>query len=157
MTANEQLLSTFYTAFQNRDFKKMQDCYADDAVFSDEVFVNLSATQVRAMWEMFCVSGNDVKIVFGSVQANENRGSAEWTATYNFSKTKRSVINHIKADFVFENGKIVQHHDHFNFHEWSSQALGMTGVLLGWTPFLRNKVQKSAMKSLMDFMEKRKK
>jgi hypothetical protein len=34
---------------------------------------------------------------------------------------------------------------------WSQQALGMKGLLLGWTPLVRNKVQKSAAESLTRF------
>lgn len=43
MNANEQCINSFYTAFQNKDFKTMQQCYADNAVFTDEVFIDLDA------------------------------------------------------------------------------------------------------------------
>ncbi len=131
----------------------MQNCYADDAVFNDPVFVNLNATEVRAMWEMFCIKGNDLHIQFSNIEGGEKKGSAEWIATYTFSKTGRRVVNHIKADFSFANGKIIKHTDKFNFYRWSSQALGIAGVLLGWTPLLKNKVRKEAMKNLKDFMK----
>jgi hypothetical protein len=62
------------------------------------------------------------------------------------------VVNYITANFIFENGKIVKHADSFNFYNWSKQAFGITGLLLGWTPFLKNKVGKTAMKSLDDYM-----
>jgi hypothetical protein len=141
----------------------MQICYADNAVFNDEVFVNLSADEVRAMWEMFCIKGKDLQLSFSNVQADTNfhpnasveRGSAEWIANYTFSRTNRRVVNRIKADFIFHNGKIVRHTDHFNFYNWASQALGTPGILLGWTPLLKNKVRKEAMKNLRDYMSQR--
>jgi hypothetical protein len=37
---------------------------------------------------------------------------------------------------------------------WSQQALGMKGLLLGWTPLVRNKVQQTAAASLTDFARK---
>lgn len=40
----------------------MKNCYAEKATFNDPVFQNLNATQVRAMWEMFCVKSKDLKI-----------------------------------------------------------------------------------------------
>jgi ketosteroid isomerase-like protein len=154
MTTNQRLIETFYQSFKSKDFKIMQDCYAENAVFNDEVFTNLNATQVRAMWQMLILRGKDLALTFDNVQANETRGSAEWVATYTFSASKRKVVNRIKADFVFENGKIVRHTDRFDFHKWASQALGTFGLLLGWTSFLRKKVQQTAMKNLTDFMNK---
>lgn len=135
----------------------MQICYADTAVFTDEVFANLNADEVRAMWEMFCIKGKDLQIHFSNVQADETSGNAEWIATYTFSKTNREVSNRIKANFTFANGKIVKHTDHFNFYNWSSQALGIPGVLLGRTSFLKNKVRKEAMKNLKDYMNSKNK
>lgn len=130
----------------------MQECYADEASFSDEVFLNLNSAQVKAMWKMLILRGKDLQIRFQNVSADERQGSAEWIANYTFSQTGKKVENHITAKFEFENGKIVKHLDKFDFYQWSSQALGLTGVLLGWTSFLKSKVQKTAMKTLTDFM-----
>ncbi|MCU0391511.1 MAG: nuclear transport factor 2 family protein [Thermoflexibacter sp.] len=154
MNANEELITKFYTAFQNKDFKTMQECYADNAVFNDEAFVNLNASQVRAMWQMLILRGKDLVLTFENVKADDKEGSAEWTAIYTFSATKRKVTNHIRARFVFENGKISKHTDTFDFHRWAGQALGVAGALLGWTGFLKKKVQKTAMASLENFMKK---
>ena len=152
MSSNQQLITTFYQAFQNKDYKAMQNSYADNTVFNDEVFVNLNADQVRAMWEMFCIKGKDLHIDFFNIQADEKNGSADWTATYIFSKTNRKVTNHIKANFEFANGKIVRHTDRFDFYNWASQALGITGILLGGTSIVKNKVRKEGMKNLVNYM-----
>ncbi len=132
----------------------MKECYASDAHFSDPVFLNLNADQVKAMWEMFCVNGKDLQVEFKNVSANGKTGSAEWIAYYIFSVTGKKVVNRIKANFVFEQGKIIKHIDHFNFYDWAKQALGASGILLGWTPFVKNKVRKVAMKNLDDFMHR---
>ena len=154
MNTNEELIIKFYTAFKDKDIKTLQACYAENAIFNDEAFVNLNTAQVRAMWQMLITRGKDLVLTFDNVQADDSTGSAEWTATYTFSATKRKVVNHIKAKFSFENGKIVKHTDTFNFYRWASQALGLTGFLLGWTVFLKQKVQKTAMESLENFMKK---
>lgn len=156
MTSNIEIIQTFYTAFQNKDYKTMQDCYAANAVFSDEVFQNLNASQVKAMWEMLIKAGKDLELEFKNVQATGTTGSAEWIATYTFSATNRKVTNRIKAAFTFENGKIVQHTDRFNFYAWAKQALGTPGLLLGWTGSLKQKVQQKAMQNLEAFMQKNK-
>lgn len=130
----------------------MQDSYSDQAMFNDEVFKNLDSKQVKNMWEMLVKRGTDLNLTFSNVQTSGDTGSAEWVATYRFGPKKRPVVNKIKASFVFQNGKIIQHKDCFSFYKWSRQALGMSGLLLGWTSFLKSKVQKTAMKGLTDFM-----
>ncbi|TDB64049.1 nuclear transport factor 2 family protein [Arundinibacter roseus] len=155
MTPNEKLLTTFYNAFQQKDYKTMQQCYAESATFSDEVFRNLDTVRVRAMWEMLIKRGKDLQIEFKNIEANETLGSAEWIATYTFSRSNRKVINHIHANFMFEDGKIVHHVDRFDFYKWARQALGISGLFLGWSPFLRKKVQKSAAVGLTEFLNKR--
>ena len=54
----------------------MQNCYANKATFSDPVFHNLNAEQVRAMWEMLCLRDKDLEIEFKDVKANQTEGSA---------------------------------------------------------------------------------
>jgi ketosteroid isomerase-like protein len=155
MNGNEQLIHKFYTCFQNKDHAGMQACYADDARFSDPVFQNLDAAQVRAMWEMLVARGKDLVLEFSNVHADGKQGSADWKATYTFSATKKKVVNHIHADFVFENGKIALHRDHFSFYNWARQALGFPGLLFGWSGFIRESVRQKAMRSLLDFMNKK--
>jgi ketosteroid isomerase-like protein len=153
MNVNEQLIHRFYTCFQHKDYKGMQECYAGNATFSDAVFKNLNAAQVKAMWEMLLRTGKDLSLEFDNVKAGDTQGSAHWVATYTFSKTGNKVINSINASFQYENGKIVSHTDSFNFYTWARQALGFTGLLLGWTSFLKNKVQATAKRSLDEFMK----
>lgn len=151
---NQVLIETFYTSFQNKDYQGMQACYADDATFSDEAFRNLNAAQVRAMWEMLIRNGKDLELEFRDITANDTHGSAYWEARYTLSLTGRKVLNKIKASFEFEGGKIKKHMDSFNFYSWARQAFGLTGVLLGWTPFFKNKVSTTAMGNLAKFMQK---
>lgn len=154
MNANEQLIHHFYTCFKNKDFKGMQDCYADRATFSDAVFKNLDVNQVKAMWQMLIVKGKDLRLEFKDISATEQTAKAHWDAYYTFSATGKKVVNRIDATFEIENGKIVKHTDNFNFYTWAKQALGLTGLLLGWTSFLRKKVSAQAMGNLQNFMKK---
>ncbi len=134
----------------------MQDCYSEEAVFNDAAFTNLNTQQVRSMWEMLVKRGTDLEISFSNVESAGDTGRARWVATYTFSASKRRVVNKIQAHFVFKNGKIVEHKDSFSFYRWSRQALGPMGLLLGWTPMLKNKVRLQAKKSLEEFMARNK-
>jgi limonene-1,2-epoxide hydrolase len=154
MDDHKKLIEQFYLAFNNRDFKTMQRSYADHAVFNDPVFQNLSAKEVKAMWEMLITSGTDLKIEISDVVADEKSGSCLWQARYTFSLTGKPVHNIIRAKFKFENGKIVRHDDHFDFWRWSKMALGTSGLLLGWSPIVKNKVRRTARKRLDKFLER---
>lgn len=151
---NSDLILQFYQAFARRDAATMGRCYHDEARFNDPAFVNLNAAQVRAMWQMLCEGGKDLRIEFRQVQATETEGSCHWDAYYTFSQTGRSVHNSIDARFTFKDGKILTHTDHFNFWRWSRQALGLPGLLLGWTTFLQKKVQATAGGRLAKYMAK---
>jgi len=154
MLQNKERINKFYTAFQKKDYKTMQDCYANNATFSDPVFENLNAAEVRAMWQMLITRATDLALEFKNVAADETSGRAEWMATYTFTSTGNKVVNKIKANFVFENGKIKEHKDSFGFYKWAKQALGFKGLLLGWTSFLHNKVKQQARNNLIKFMSK---
>jgi hypothetical protein len=145
MHDHQQLIARFYTAFANHDAKVMSDCYHSEIEFNDPVFGTLIGSEVSAMWAMLIErSGGDLKIEFSHVETNKNSGSADWVATYNFSKTNRKVINKIHAEFEFENGLIRKHTDTFDMWKWSKQAFGFKGFFLGWTNFMRQKIRQQA-------------
>ena len=152
MNPNEELIKTFYTSFQKLDAEAMVDCYHPDIHFYDPVFLNLSGLEVGAMWRMICSQAKNFELAFSGIQADGQAGKAHWEAKYDFSATGRRVHNKIDAEFEFQDGKIIKHNDTFDFWKWSSQALGPAGLLLGWTPLLRKKVQKQAGERLAKFI-----
>ncbi|MES2387944.1 MAG: nuclear transport factor 2 family protein [Bacteroidota bacterium] len=154
MNPNEALILRFYTCFQNKDYYGMQASYAENATFTDDVFIDLNAAQARAMWEMLIKSGKDLSLEFSNIHADGRVVRAQWTATYTFSRTGNKVINKITSEFVIANGKIVKHTDSFNFYTWAKQAFGITGLLLGATSYFRNKIRRTALENLAIFMAK---
>lgn len=145
------LITRFYQAFQRLDARAMGACYTDDAVFTDPVFGELRGDDVTDMWRMLTAKAKAFTLTFDHVQVDEQRGSAHWVATYMFNQTGAVVINDIQARFVFRDGKICEHHDHFDVWRWSRQALGLKGLLLGWTPWLQNTLRAKAQKGLKAF------
>lgn len=154
MTANEQLIQQFYAAFQQKDYKTMQNSYADNAVFNDAVFKDLDAQQVRGMWQMLISRSGDMTLTFGNIKEEGNIVKAYWEAHYTFTATGKKVINKIDAKFEIEDGKIVKHTDAFNFYKWAKQAFGAGGFLLGWTNFFKEKVRLTAKKKLDEYLQK---
>lgn len=152
MNQTVAILSKFYTAFQSKDYETMAALYHPEAKFKDPAFELDSGKAIGAMWKMLITSGKDLQISFSELNGTEDSGSAHWEAWYTFSRTGRKVHNRIEARFEFKDGLIYRHTDHFNFWRWSRQALGLTGWLLGWTSFLKNKVHGTAMSSLRKFM-----
>ena len=52
-----------------------------------------------------------------------------------------------------KDGKIIEHSDAFKLSKWAAQALGFKGELLGWTGFMKRKIQKNARMNLIKFIE----
>ena len=152
MSANEELLERFYGAFSARDGAGMAACYAPGATFSDPVFTDLRGDEPGAMWRMLTGRAKDLEVELVEREADGDRGSAHWVATYTYSQTGRPVVNDVQARFRFADGRIAEHVDEFGFHRWARQALGPPGLLLGWTPMLRSTVRRRAREALDDFM-----
>lgn len=149
MTASQQTATRFYRAFQSGDAAVMASCYHPELQFSDPVFGKLSHQEACGMWGMLLErSKGHLQVEFDVLSADASEVQVQWVASYPFGKSKRPVTNVIVAKMRFEGGLIVQHHDRFDFWKWSRQALGMSGWLLGWTPFLQNKVRQQSRQLL---------
>ena len=155
MTANENTIIKFYTAFAKADAEKMCECYHPNVQFRDPAFGLLQGEEVCQMWKMLIEKSNgNLKIEFSEIIANEHFGSAFWVAKYNFSKTNRKVKNSISSKFHFQDGLIIKHTDDFDIWKWSKQALGIKGHLLGWTGYMQKKIQDQARMSLNKYLVK---
>ena len=158
MHPNQVTLEKFYNAFAHLDADTMATCYAPGAQFDDEAFSLRGHQDVTGMWRMLCETTKakalaDWKLVYSDVQADDKAGKAHWEADYRFSATGRLVHNVIESVFELNpQGLIARQHDRFNLWNWSRQALGTRGLLLGWTPFLRAKVKATAAANLQKFL-----
>jgi hypothetical protein len=81
--------------------------------------------------------------------------SAHWDAHYRSRPPAARSLNRIDAEFEFDaQGLIVKHRDRFDFWAWSRQALGVPGLVLGWTPPFRKQVKRKAAANLQRFLDK---
>ncbi|MDD0840613.1 nuclear transport factor 2 family protein [Curvibacter sp. HBC61] len=157
-TSPSDTLQRFYTAFSQLDHATMAECYAPEAEFDDEAFSLRGRDQVAGMWRMLCSATRKSgaahwKLEFRDLHADGLQGRAHWEAHYTFSATGRRVHNIIDAEFTFnEAGLILRHRDRFSFWRWSRQALGLPGLLLGWSPSLKRQVRSTAANNLRKFL-----
>jgi len=154
---NKALIEKFYSAFQQLDYITMQSCYAWEIIFNDPVFGILQNGEPQAMWEMLCKRAADFSLAFNNIELiDDEYATCNWTATYLFGPRKRKVINQIKAYMKIKDGLIIEHTDHFSLYKWSKQALGVLGVLFGWTSWMQNKIKKQAIGGLQKFIQENK-
>ena len=147
-------MRAFYDAFARRDHAAMAACYAPDATFRDPVFGELAGWRIGAMWRMLCERATDLEVDASDITADAATGSAHWEARYTFSATGRKVHNVIEASFEFEGGLIHRHLDRFDLYAWARQALGLKGLLLGWTPPVQRAIRSQASRGLEAFIAK---
>ncbi len=161
MSPEQITITRLYNAFAALDPDTMATCYAANVRFEDEAFTLNGRDEVMGMWRMLTdtvrAKGQDVwRLEFSQVEGANGRGSAHWEPIYRFSSTGRMVHNKIDAVFVFDaDGRITQHRDRFPFWRWACQALGAPGYVLGWSGFLRRKVQSTASANLKQYMRNR--
>ena len=149
MMSNDAIIAEFYTAFAAADPERMVACYHDDIIFHDPAFGKLVGNDAKEMWRrLIKQSKGQIYIQYSDVSTHDHSGTANWVATYMFSRTGRKVVNHISASFEFKDGKIIRHTDYFDLWKWSRQALGVPGVLFGWTKWMHAKIRKQCLSLL---------
>ena len=153
----QEIIQNFYESFNKLDAESMVAHYHPDIVFEDPAFGVLQGDRAVNMWRMLCETqkkGNDFRVEFSGIKPVGNKWAAHWEAHYEFSKTGRRVHNKIDAVFQFQDGKIVDHRDYFNLHQWAKQAMGFQGALLGGTGFFRKKLNARTNALLTKFEQK---
>ena len=105
---------------------------------------------------MLCRNAKNFSLTFSDIELlDEEYATCKWVANYTFSKTGNRVTNNIKAFMRLREGKIIEHSDAFRLSTWIGQALGLKGVLFGWTGFMKRAVQNNARRNLLRFMTAR--
>jgi ketosteroid isomerase-like protein len=148
---NRELIRSLYAALDRADGEAMSACYAPDARFSDPAFGELRGPEIGRMWRLLTSRSTDLAVELAEHDADPESGAAHWVARYTFTATRRPVVNDVRARFRFANGLIAEHEDSFGFYRWSRQALGLPGLLLGWTPLLPALVRRRARRDLARF------
>lgn len=154
----EELIKTFYTAFNNLDAESMVQCYHPEVTFEDPAFGVLKGERAKNMWRMLCNSqeGKAFEVTFSDIKANEESGSVQWDVYYTFGKKEKQIHNEVFANFTFKDGLIFTHTDKFNLHTWAKGAMGYKGSLLGGTAYFKSKFKYKTNAKLDAFIKRQK-
>ncbi len=145
---NTRLIERFYRAFDLGDGDTMAACYAPDATFEDPVFGRLDGLEAGEMWRFLTRRAPRLDVDLVDHDADDTTGTARWRARYEFGPARRPVVNDVQARFRFRDGRFVEHVDSFSFYGWARQALGIPGLVVGWTPIGRRMVRRRALADL---------
>lgn len=52
----KEIITQFYSAFQNLDAEGMINCYHEEVIFQDPAFGKLKGQDAKDMWRMLCES-----------------------------------------------------------------------------------------------------
>jgi hypothetical protein len=124
----------------------MASMYAPDARFEDAVF-HLRGEEIGRMWRSLLGRAKEFTVTYTIAQAAADRGAVEWTARYLFGG-KRPVVNVILSELRFENGRIAEQKDDFDFPRWAAQALGTPGRLFGRFGWFQRAVAEKARRGI---------
>ncbi len=149
--ANRETIERFYTAFDAHDGDTMAACYAPGATFRDPAFGELSGER----------AGRDVADAHRPRRGPEGRASRARGGRDGRQRPldrhlhlqhRPHVVNDIHAEFRFaDDGRFAEHIDRFSYWNWSRQALGPLGLVLGWTPLLPMMTRRKALEQLESF------
>lgn len=146
-----EVLEHYFAALTQRDTAAIAALYSDTARFHDPVFPVLNADEVRGMWRML-LRAPDLQINAWVDRADNLAAEGRWEAHYDFGPSRRRVVNRIRTRIEVEQGCIQVQVDQFDFWRWSRMALGPLGWALGWTGWLRERVQRQARARLDRFL-----
>ena len=139
-------LARFYGALARRDGDTMAALYAPSARFEDPVF-RLEGDDIGRMWKGLLHRARDFEVSYTIVDAGAGTGIVQVSARYLFGG-RRPVLNLIRSTTQWKDGRIVEHRDEFDFARWASQAMGLTGKLLGRFEWFHRAVARKAAKGL---------
>jgi len=150
---SQPIIEKFYAAFANGDAAGMISCYHEEVAFTDPAFGTLQGDRAKAMWRML-LSNTDAGLTvhYFDIEAGDDTGKAKWLAKYFYGPKRRLVVNEVSAAFTFKDGLIYTHVDSFDLWRWTRQALGLSGTFMGWSGFMRNKIQATTKGRLDKFM-----
>lgn len=142
MRSNDEVIKKLYDGLKAGNFNEMKICYDPKVKFSDVAFNLKGIDDVGDMWEMLCTREDEIGVSISNIQADEKTGTADWVADYLYPDSSEKpdkqsrIVNKIKATFIFNDSKIIEHHDTCDTVKLAEMVLGPKGKIIGRVPFV---------------------
>lgn len=151
MSKEAQIVKEFYKALSKGDYQKVNSLYHDDAKYRDEIF-DLRGKEINALW--YTATRPEMNLIAHckSLKVDGDRVTTDWNISYTIDTLNRKVELDETGVFQFQDGKIINHKDSYDFWSWCAQSLGFIGKALGWSQWLKNRVRNQAKKSVLSNM-----
>lgn len=136
----------FFESYQKNDWQNMARCYHDKASFSDPIYPDLREESIVYLWFSRLAARRVVDLQYRVLFADDRKAQVEWSGLSPLHG--KSVQIKGLSTFALWDATIVRQVDEFSFVQWSRQALGWKGWLLGSLRFYQARVQRSARSQL---------
>ncbi|KIM24981.1 hypothetical protein M408DRAFT_331453 [Serendipita vermifera MAFF 305830] len=156
--SGQELVERYLAAYKAGDLQAMEACMDPEFTFSDPAFPHLDTKHAKGMFAMFINNRDTNKMEVEYTDIKKGTNDLTYTATYTvkYLFAGRPVTNVIRPTFTISptTNLLLTQVDDFPFYPWARQALGLPGLLLGWSGYLQGKVQQTAGSRLEHSMKK---
>jgi ketosteroid isomerase-like protein len=124
----------FFRAVQAGAIDDVIAAYAPDALLDSPIIGRVEGQEIGRLWQAVITRTKTYALDFTIGNVDGCRAFVAWSTDHVFFDTGRRIRMEGSSALVFERGWIRFHHDMFNRHTWSAQALGFSGRILSYLP-----------------------
>ena len=143
-----ELVKQFYHALDKGDYKSVIDLYHAKAIYRDELF-DLQGLEIHALWYRATRPEMNFSAKLESIREEGDVIKTDWEIGYTLDVIKRRIKLKEIGTFKFEDDKIIEHTDEYDFWSWCTQVLGPIGRVFGWSNWLKSRARYQARKSVL--------
>ena len=148
-SASASVVDRLFEALRRADASVIDACYHPQISYSDSVFEDLRGARVALRWRMLLQQADGFSLEHGLVFADERKAQVQWTADYRL-RGKRIRVPILSTLAIWDD-LIVRQVDEYNFWQYSRQAQGIPGLLLGGLEPFQKIVRRRARRDLERF------
>lgn len=154
---NQELVEKFYRCFEYLDGEGMVSCLAEDTIYNDPIYGIIKGEYAAGLWRMRCKNLVDMKIdIIDFVELDHEYIKCKWNSTF-FSRSSAKQISMTMTSFMKINDqKITEHSDAYRLSDWLAKAYGLTGILFGWSGWMKKREQSRYRTMLEKFVQNQK-
>lgn len=143
------VVDRFFEALRRADDAVINACYHPQISYSDPLFEDLRGARVALRWRLLLREAQSFSLEHELVFADERKVQVQWTVDYAL-KGKKIRLPILSTLAIWDN-LIVRQVDEYEFWQYSRQAQGFAGLLLGGIEPFQQLVKRRARSDLERF------